>query len=374
MIHAVTGRERELGLRALNRALLDRQLLIERSTMSPAAAVAHLVGLQAQAVRPPHLALRARLRGFAPGDLDRLVADRSVVRLALMRSTLHVVTAADALPLRALLADLLRRVGHGQFGRQLAGVDLAELAEAGTALVQGQPLTFAELGQQLAARWPDRDPNALAQTVRNLVPLVQVPPHGLWDAAGPPRHTTAEQWLGRTLPEDVRVEDYVLRYLAAYGPASVRDMQKWSGLARLAGVVGRLADQLRTYRDPEGTLLFDLADQDPPDPDRDVPVRYLPDFDVVLLSHADRRRIIADEHRPRVFSSGGVIRATVLVDGFVQGRWRLERTGTAAALVVEPFGPLPRRARSALAEEGQGLLQLLAADCSTHDVRFDAGP
>jgi hypothetical protein len=363
----------ELGLRALNRALLDRQLLLERSAMSPTAAVAHLVGLQAQAVRPPHLALWSRLSGFAPADLDGLIEDRSVVRLALMRSTLHVVTAEDGVALRAILADMLRRVARGQFGRQLVDVDLAELAEVGTALVRAAPLTFAELGQRLVARWPDRDPTALAQTVRNLVPLIQVPPYGLWDGAGPPRHTTADLWLGHDAQGDLGLDDYVLRYLAAFGPASVQDMQKWSGLSRLAAVFDRLADRLRRYRDPAGTLLFDLAEHDPPDPDRDAPVRFLPDFDDVLLSHADRRRVIADEHRPHVFTSGGVIRATVLVDGFVRGRWRVDRTGTTAALVIQPFDQLPVRTRTALVEEGQRLLRLVAADRPTHDIRFDAG-
>src|SRR4051794_5460231 len=200
-----------LALRALNRALLDRQLLIEGSAMSAVDAVEHLVGLQAQAVRPPHLALWSRLARFSPAELDRLLVDRSLVRLALMRSTLHLVSAPDALALRALLADALRRIVRGQFGRQVADVALAELAGAGTALVERQPLPFAELGDQLASRWPDRDRGALAQTVRNLVPLVQVPPYGLWDGTGPPRHTTARLWLGRGTTDAPPVDDYVLR-------------------------------------------------------------------------------------------------------------------------------------------------------------------
>jgi hypothetical protein len=363
-----------LALRALNRALLDRQLLIERSAMSAVEAVEHLVGLQAQAVRPPYLALWSRLARFSPPELDRLLVDRSLVRLALMRSTLHLVTAADGLALRGLLADALRRIVRGKFGRQVAGVDLTELAGAGTALVERRPLTFAELGDQLATRWSDRDRGALAQTVRNLVPLVQVPPYGLWDGTGPPRHTTARLWLGRDATDAPPVDDYVLRYLAAYGPASVQDMQKWSGLTRLAAAFDRLGDRLRTYRDPEAPLLFDLADHDPPDPDRDVPVRYLPEFDTTLLSHADRRRVIADEHRPRVFSSGGIIRATVLVDGFVAGTWQLHRSRTTATLAVEQFGLLAAPARSALADEGQGLLRLLAPDSPTHDIRFTTDP
>jgi len=359
-----------LSRRALNRALLERQLLLRRSAMTAEEAVAHLVGLQSQAVDPPYVGLWTRLEGFEADDLATLIENRRAVRVALMRSTLHLVTAEDCLALRALLAEPLARVVKSQFGRQVEGIDLAELAAEGARLTGAASLTFADLGGLLAERWPGRDPNAMAQTVRNLVPLVQVPPRGLWRRGGPAAHTTVEAWLGRGLEEAPSIDAYVLRYLAAFGPASVKDMQKWSGMTRLKEVFSRLGSRLRRFRDEAGAELYDLADREPPDPETEAPVRFLPDFGNVLLSHADRTRIIADAHRPRVFTANGLIRATVLVDGFVHGRWRIDRVKNRASLVVEPFSALPAPARAALAEEGERLLRFAVPDLSDHEVRF----
>ncbi|MFC3687949.1 winged helix DNA-binding domain-containing protein [Aquipuribacter hungaricus] len=362
-----------LGLRELNRALMARQLLDSRSGMGALPAVAHLVGIQAQAVRPPYVGLWTRLDGFALDDLERLLLDRSVVRVALMRSTLHLVTAQDCLALRPLLAEQLARVARGQFGRQVAGVDLAELARLTTALVEERPLGFAELGERLQQAWPDRDAGALAQTARNLVPLVQVPPRGLWGSTAPPTHTTVTSWLGQAEDTGPSLEDYVLRYLSAYGPASVQDMQKWSGLTRLQAVVTRLAPQLRTSRDDRGRTLYDLAGAEPAEPDRELPVRYLSEFDDALLGHVDRRRVLAEEHGAQVFTTGGIIRATVLVDGFVAGTWRFETSGSRPGITVRPFAPLPATTQAQLAEEGARLLRAVDADTSDDPrVRFES--
>ncbi|MEY9876231.1 hypothetical protein ABH931_005741 [Streptacidiphilus sp. MAP12-33] len=360
-----------LGTRALNRALLHRQLLVRRSTLSAEQAVAHLVGMQAQAPNPPYLGLWTRLDGFGVEDLATLVTERKVVRVALMRSTIHLVTARDCRALRPLLAEMLARTVRGQFGKQVEGVDLDELAKIGTELTDSRPLTFAELGAELTGRWPGHDANALAQTVRNLVPLVQVPPRGLWGHSGQAAHTTVDTWLGRAPDPEATADEYVRRYLAAFGPASVKDMQKWSGLTRLQEAFTRLGGRLRRYRDERGTVLYDLAETELPDPDEDVPVRYLPEFDNILLSHADRERIMSERHRARVFTNNGIIRATVLVDGFVHGRWRLDRAKDRATLVVEPFASLDRRVTAELAEEGARLLAFAAADARSHDVRFE---
>ncbi|HEX2036936.1 MAG TPA: winged helix DNA-binding domain-containing protein, partial [Chloroflexota bacterium] len=266
-----------LSRRALNRATLARQLLLSRRQLPVAQAIEHLVGLQAQTPHTWYVGLWTRLEGFRPPLVADLLAERRVVRLALMRSTIHLVTARDCLFLRPLVQPVIERSMNGNFGRSLAGVDAAALAAAGRALVEERPLTFTELGKRLAERWPGRDPAALAQAVRAWVPLVQVPPRGLWGTSGQARHTSAESWLGRPLDPAPSLEELVVRYLAAFGPAGVMDMQTWSGLTRLGEVVEGLRPRLVTFRDEQGRELFDLPDAPRPDPDTPAPPRFLYD-------------------------------------------------------------------------------------------------
>ncbi|MDK1473741.1 winged helix DNA-binding domain-containing protein [Streptomyces sp. 549] len=360
-----------LNQRALNRALLERQLLLNRSEMSASDAVAHLVGMQAQAPAPPYTGLWTRLEGFRPEDLSELISNRQAVRLVMMRGTLHLVTAEDCLRLRPVLQSALERSLTSTFGKKLTGLDVHEVAAAGRQLVESEPLTLGGIGTRLAERWPDHDEFAMANAVRALVPLVQTPPRGLWGGVGQAVHTSAEAWLGRPLEADTEPDDLVLRYLAAFGPATVKDMQAWSGMTRLAACVKRLRPELRVYRDSNGNELFDVPDGPLPDPDTPAPVRYLPDFDNILLSHADRSRILTKEQQRRVFTRNGLIRATILVDGFVHGTWHLDRKRDEATLVVEPFAPLDRAARSALQAEGEALLAFTAADAATHHFRID---
>jgi hypothetical protein len=358
-----------LGPRALNRALLERQMLLRRATLPALDALEHLVGMQAQAPNPPYIGLWTRLDGFRHDELSQLIKDRHAVRIAMMRSTIHLVSARDCLLLRPLLQSVLERGLHGTWGRRLAGLDTATLAAAGRALVEEQPRTFSDLGTRLREQWPDRDPDALAGAVRTFVPLVQVPPRGLWGASGQSTHTSAEAWLGRPLAPQPALEEMILRYLAAFGPATVRDMQVWSGLTRLREVIDRLRPRLRTFRDEHGIELLDLPDAPVPDADTPAPVRFLAEYDNVLLSYADRTRIIADQHRPLVFTVNGIIRATVLVNGFVCGTWKILRHRDAATLIIEPFAPLPTQDWTALAEEGARLIDFAAADADSRDVR-----
>lgn len=360
-----------LSTRVLNRALLERQLLTERSAKTAQEAVAHLVGMQAQAVNPPYVGLWTRLARFTADDVGSLLLDRKLVRMALMRSTVHLVTAEDSLALRPLLAPMLARTATSQFGRQVSGVDLAELARVGAELAGRSPLSFAEMGKLLAEHWPGRDASALTQTVRNLVPLVQIPPRGLWGNNAQAVHVTLGSWLGQEPDDSPDLAGYIVRYLAAFGPASIPDVQKWSGLTRLREAFTRLGSRLRTYRDERGTLLFDLAEAELPDPEAEVPVRFLPEFDNILLSHADRSRILRGQDRLRVFTSNGIIRSTIVVDGFVAGLWNVRRAEDTATLVVTPFTGLSRQAAAALAEEGAGLLRFTAADAARHEIRFE---
>jgi len=248
---------------------------------------------------------------------------------------------------------------------------VAELARIGAELAGQRPLSFAAMGELLAGHWPGRDANALAQTVRNLVPLVQIPPRGLWGNNSQAVHVTVGGWLGQEPDDAPDPAEYVLRYLGAFGPASVLDMQKWSGMTRLREVFARVGQQLRTYRDERGTQLFDLAEAALPGPEAEVPVRFLPEFDNILLSHADRSRILPEQYRSRVFTSNGIIRSTILVDGFVAGTWTVRRADDTATLVVTPFTKLNSRDAIALAEEGVGLLRFTAPDAGRHEMRFE---
>jgi hypothetical protein len=371
-----------LSLRAVNRALLSRQLLLDRQPL-PAAGpgrpalvvqtVEHLIGLQAQAPFPPYYGLHSRLDGFVPDDLAALLTGRDVVRIALLRGTIHLVSARDCLPVRRLVQPVIERGMRGAFGKQLAGVDIAALAAEGRALVEAEPLTFSELGKVLAGRWPEHPAPALAQGVRAYVPLVQVPPRAIWGRSGLARHTSAEHWLGQPVqppPEPAAgtaLAELVSRYLAAFGPATVRDVQAWSGLTGLKAVLERLRPSLVTFRDEQGAELFDLPAAPRPGADVPAPVRLVAEFDNLVLSHADRSRVISPENFKRLSTINGIFPGSVLIDGFVAGMWRLASSRTAATLTIELFGPM--REREALEREAVRTLAFCAPDAA-HDLRF----
>ncbi|KUJ70935.1 hypothetical protein ACZ90_01120 [Streptomyces albus subsp. albus] len=360
-----------LTTRRLNRATLDRQLLLRRAELPVLDAVEHLVGLQAQAVTPPYQALAARLAGFSPQALSEPLAARQVVRISLMRSTIHLVSARDCLTLRPLVQPVHDRGFQGNHGKRLPGVDLARLADAARELVEERPLTFKALGEALRPHWPDRAGGDLAMAARTVLPLVQVTPRGLWGRSGPIAHTTAEAWLGRPLDVEPDLSRMILRYLAAFGPASVRDIQTWCGLTRLREPVKVLRPHLLSFRDEDGVELFDLPDAPRPDPDTPAPPRFLPQYDNVLLSHADRGRIVSDAHRGRIWHVNQAY-STFLVDGFVRGTWRIESGPDTATLLMEPFAPLSRADRAALETEARGVLSMAAPE-ATHDLRYVSG-
>jgi hypothetical protein len=360
-----------MSLRALNRALLARQLLLRRRRIPAEEAIARLIGLQAQAPNPPYIGLWTRLKDFRADELGQLLADRRVVRVALMRSTIHLVTADDCLMLRPLVQPVLDRELKGSaHGRNIAGLDIDEIVAAGRAFVDERPLTHTALGELLRAHWPDRYPRSLAFAVRNRIPLVHVPPRGIWGRSGPPAMTTAEGWLGRPLHPSPSLDAVILRYLGAFGPATVADVQAWSGLTRLRERIEGLREQLVIFHDEDGSELFDLPDAPRPHPDTPAPPRFLAEFDNALLSHANRRRIIADPHRKRIATSNGMIPGAVLVDGFLRGTWRITRTRAAATLVVTPYERIRKADQAALADEGAGLLDFVAPGVG-HQVRFN---
>jgi hypothetical protein len=355
----------ELGTRVLNRTLLQRQLLLHRTELSPRQVIEHLVGMQAQSPSPPYLGLFARLARFDPQELSKLVTERQVVRIALQRNTIHLVTAADAVMLRRILKPVITNGLRHNFGAQLHGVDLDALAARGRELVEAEPLTFAKLGELLAREFPAAEPSPLAMGVRHLVPLVQVPPRGLWGRSGVSAHTSLESWLGLSPAEsepgegfEGELETVVLRYLAAFGPASVRDMQMWCGLTRLNVVVKRLGERLRRYTDGNGTVLLDVAEAELADEQARPPARLLPEYDNILLSHADRSRILDPARRRALFTENGRIKAAVLVDGFVSATWGF----VEGTLSIEPWRTWTARERREVEAEAERTLGMLAPD------------
>ena len=363
-----------LDTRALNRATLQRQWLLRRRAATLTNAVEHLVGLQAQAPNPPYLALWARIEGFEPVKLTELIEQRRIVRCALMRSTLHLASARDLLALRPLLQPVLERgLRHSAHARHLNGIDLRELAAAAHTRLAQEPLTTGDLGAWLANAYPGRDTTALAMAARCHLPLVHVPPAGTWGSHKNAALSPADVWLARTKPALAQgdpLAQLMLRYLAAYGPASAADITTWSGLTQLAPTLERLGSTLRRYRGDDGRLLFDLARTRLPDADTPAPARLLPGFDNLLLSHADRRRVLDEADRARVFSANGLIKPVVLVDGFVRASWQVARVDGRAVVTIEPFVKLTAAQRDEIGAEAQRLMLAIEPDADERTVRF----
>jgi hypothetical protein len=358
-----------LTRRALNRATLERQLLLCRATLSVIEGIERVMGLQAQLPNPPYVGLWTRLAGFHRDDLTRLIERRRVVRSTMMRATQHLVTARDFLQLRPVLQPMLDRACRGNFGRQTAGVDADELMEAGRCLVAKQARTVTELRTLLAERWPEHDPRALAYSVQFLLPLVHVPPGGTWGNGGAVPAILAETWLRRPMSSDRSPEELIVRYLGSFGPATVNDIQEWSGLTGLRAHVEALRPQLEVLRDETGRELFDVPGAPRPDPDTPAPVRFLPEYDNLIVAYKDRTRVISDENRKRVSTKNGLL-ATLLVDGMAAGVWKVERERGKASLVIDPFVRISKQDKLALCEEGMRLLAFTDPGGMTHDVRF----
>ncbi|ADI11869.1 hypothetical protein SBI_08751 [Streptomyces bingchenggensis BCW-1] len=360
-----------LDTRALGRATLARQLLLEPADIPVLDAVGHLCGLQAQEPQEPFVGLWSRLRAFDPAALSDLLTGRSLVRTHLMRRTVHLLTADDVLAWRSRYDAMLRQRVLGTYRREFEGIDLDELAAAGRAVMaDGEPRTAAELVRALAERWPTPGRRALGEMlVAALVPVVQLPPRGLWRAKGGVRNALLSSWLGREIDppaadgSDPVGQALVRRYLAAYGPASSADLRAWCGLAGLPAAVAALREELVTFRDERGRELLDLPEAPRPDPDTPAPVRFLPAFDNAILGYHDRGRIIDDAHRGLSVAGERV----VLVAGRVAATWGVD----ADTVVVSPLRGFSRADRDAVAEQGRELAAFLS-EGESHRVRVDA--
>jgi len=366
-----------LSLRALNRATLARQMLLERRKLSVPQAVERLAGLQAQAPNPPYIGLWSRIEGFRREQLTEALRRRRIVRMSTLRATLHLMTAQDALALRPLLEPVHQRGLLGStHKKELEGLDRAAVIAAGRALLGERPRTGAELGQALGLRWTGREAASLAALIRNNLPLVHLPPAGTWNSHQSAVLQPLGDWLGEAAQAPPATQDdMLLRYLAAFGPATLADAGAWSGLTGWKAVAERLRPQLRVFAGEDGQELFDLPRAPRPDPDTPAPPRLVAEWDNLLLSHADRSRVLSEAHRARVFTVNGIVRGTVLLDGFVAGVWKIERGKNegrnVANVLLEPFGRWSKADRAGVEQEALDLLAFTSDDeGERHAVRL----
>jgi len=345
-----------LSTRDLNRTLLLRQHLLERSALSPLAMVEHLIGLQAQENLPPYLSLAARIRDFDPQTLSTALEHKEAVRLLSMRGTIHVLVPDDALMLRRWVQPALDQQSRSnQANRPAREVPVEDVVAAVVRVLEAGPLPVKELGERLAELFPGVPAAALTHVARERVPLVQLPPRGLWRRSGGVVYQTVESHLGRATSEpDVR--SLVRRYLLAFGPATAADMTAWSRVTRLGPVFTAMRDELVEVRCEDGRLRYDVPGAPMADGTAPAPVRLLGTYDNVFLSHADRSHIATDEARARWMGVNGGVGRVLLVDGFMAGLWRL-REGRVETELVRP---LTSSQQAELEAEAAGIERLLA--------------
>lgn len=365
----MTAKPETLDDRTLNRALLARQMLLARQDVPLAKAIERLDGLQAQEARPPFIALWSRLKDFRREDLLKALHDRTVVKATFTRGTLHLVSAADYLAQRATHATVLEGAMLPEMKEMTKVVSVEALLKAARAALADGPLTFAQLRTVLAERWPDLNERHMGYAVRLNLPLIAAPDDSQWGGKAGAAFALADQWLGRAPAAKADVEQIIRRYLAAFGPATPADIQTFTGFKGLKAVVEGM-DGLAVYRNAAGKPLYDVKDGLFARADTPAPVRFLPDFDGVMLAHADRGRVISEENRKALGNKNLRVPAVFLVDGFAAGSWSLTATKTKATLDAKAFGPLARAVKDELVAEGEAQLRFVAPEAKTVAVAF----
>jgi hypothetical protein len=343
---------RTLTERELNRALLARQLLLERAELPLTRAVERVGGLQTQYAPSAYIGLWSRLAGFERDHLTRALERRAVVQGTLLRSTIHVVTPRDYRLLGAGIRRDRRAWWMGATRHQVTAKEMAATAQRLGSLLAGGPRRRKELVAELgvdATVW---------NGVGGWIDLLRVPPSGTWEQRRADLYAAADDWIGPSdAAFDDRIDLVVRRYLGGFGPATQKDIASWAGItpSTLTPALERM--RLRRFRDEHGRELVDLPRAPLPDGDTPAPVRFLPTWDATLLIHARRTQILPEEHRPKVFDTKTPHSfPTFLVDGQVAGTWKHER----GRVVVSPFGPLPKAVRRELNDEAGRLESWLA--------------
>lgn len=343
--------KRVLSTRQLNRALLARQLLLERSKLPPTRALERVGGLQTQYAPTGYIGLWSRLHSFRRDALTRALEQRRAIQATLMRMTIHTVSAADYPLLAAGLRGGRRKWWAGVMRHQVEGLDMKAVAAVLRKALADGPRRQKELTAMLKA---EGFPLPAAWSGAGLwLDMVRVPPSGTWDSRRADLYALADDWLGPSRATEAEgLKLLVERYFAGFGPASMNDLSSWAGLpvATLRPVVERLP--MRRFRDENGGELLDLPRQPVPDADAPAPVRFLSTWEAPLLVHARRTEILREDDRPRVFNTKTPHSVpTFLVDGQVAGTWRFD----GSKIKLDPFAPLPRQVRRDVEDEAAAL-------------------
>ncbi len=346
-----------LSPRQLNRTLVARQLLLERSNYDALGAIERLVALQSQIPNPPYIGLWTRLAVFDKADLTNLLETRQIARAPWIRSTLHLVSAADHQRFQAVIQPALARGLRSFFGARARELDIERLVAIAKPFLEAEEPAIGALRDHLQARHPEHDKQAMAYAVRSYLPLVQVPPSGTWGVGVRATYTTAESWLGAAQPSTLGA--LFRRYLAAFGPASVMDFQTWSGMTGLRSALKPDLAGLTVYRDEARKDLYDLPGLPIEPAERETPIRFLPEYDNILIAHKDRSRVLPEAHRKKVFASAGRVLGSVLIDGFVGAIWKASRDRAGPRLTVSLFERQDDASLAAIEAEGARLLRFI---------------
>jgi hypothetical protein len=352
--------------RQLNRATLARQMLLERSDVSIVDAVRFLGGLQAQQSNDPYIGLWSRMNGFAHEALTALIVDRTLARATTMRGTLHLHTADDLVGFRALVQDFLMAQWKSNFLRRFGSEDNAKVRRAGVRILDKGPITSGDLGKQLREKFPTAESLSLSVLLQMSETLVQVPPTRLWGNGSAPKLVRVENWLPDAKPTLSRI-DLVRRYLAAYGPASINDMQIWCRLTKLSAEFKALEKELVVFEGEDGRVLYDLPDAPRPAADTPAPIRFLPLYDNVYLGYDNRRRMLmeADLARLNLFTD---FKPSVLIDGVIAAGWVVSRKKGVAGLKIEPYHKLTKAQARDVKREGEAFLRFIEEGADSYDV------